>query len=97
MLRHSLSTNTLSIQRLLALHCSEHYEGIEREAVVAGRERAWHAGQRLGERRYAKAHRALTGERPEPAFVITKPYSEEQVISAISQAMFFSSTETLHA
>ncbi len=41
--------------------------------------------------------RLLTGERPEPAFVITKPYDEEQVRSAVSQAMFFSSTETLHA
>ncbi len=39
--------------------------------------------------------RLLTGERPEPAFVITKPYSEEQIRSAVSQAMFFSSTETL--
>ncbi|SEP17552.1 Response regulator receiver domain-containing protein [Salinihabitans flavidus] len=39
----------------------------------------------------------LTGERPEPAFVITKPYSEEQVRSAVSQAMFFTSTETLDA
>lgn len=41
--------------------------------------------------------RLLTGERPEPAFLITKPYAEEQVRSAVSQAMFFSSTETLHA
>lgn len=41
--------------------------------------------------------RLLTGERPEPAFLITKPYSEEQVRSAVSQAMFFSSTETLNA
>lgn len=39
--------------------------------------------------------RLLTGDRPEPAFLISKPYSEEQVRSAISQAMFFSSTETL--
>ena len=39
--------------------------------------------------------RLLTGDRPEPAFVITKPYSEEQVRSAVSQAMFFASTETL--
>ena len=39
--------------------------------------------------------RLLTGTRPEPAFLITKPYSEEQVRSAVSQAMFFSSTETL--
>lgn len=41
--------------------------------------------------------RLLTGERPEPAFLITKPYSESQVRSAVSQAMFFSSTETLAA
>ncbi|SHI88015.1 response regulator [Wenxinia saemankumensis] len=41
--------------------------------------------------------RLLTGERPEPAFLITKPYVESQVRSAVSQAMFFSSTETLHA
>lgn len=41
--------------------------------------------------------RLLTGERPEPAFVITKPYSEQQVRSAVSQAMFFASTETLTA
>ena len=39
--------------------------------------------------------RMLTGERPEPAFLISKPYTEEQVRSAVSQAMFFSSTETL--
>lgn len=41
--------------------------------------------------------RLLTGERPEPAFLITKPFSEMQVRAAISQAMFFSSTETLKA
>ena len=40
--------------------------------------------------------RLLTGERPEPAFLITKPYTEDQVRSAVSQAMFFASTETLH-
>ncbi len=45
----------------------------------------------------AYPERLLTGERPEPAFVITKPYTEEQVASAVSQAMFFSSTETLVA
>jgi DNA-directed RNA polymerase specialized sigma24 family protein len=39
--------------------------------------------------------RLLTGKRPEPAFLITKPYTEEQVRSAVSQAMFFSSTEPL--
>lgn len=41
--------------------------------------------------------RLLTGKRPEPAFLITKPYAEEQVRSAVSQAMFFASTETLAA
>ncbi|MBC9246266.1 response regulator [Paracoccus sp. 11-3] len=41
--------------------------------------------------------RLLTGERPEPAFLISKPYSEEQVRSAVSQAMFFASTEGLDA
>ena len=41
--------------------------------------------------------RLLTGDRPEPAFLITKPYTEEQVQSAVSQAMFFASTETLRA
>lgn len=41
--------------------------------------------------------RLLTGDRPEPAFLITKPYSEDQVRSAVSQAMFFASTETLKA
>lgn len=39
--------------------------------------------------------RLLTGERPEPAFLITKPFTEMQVRTAVSQAMFFSSTETL--
>lgn len=41
--------------------------------------------------------RLLTGNKPEPAFLINKPYTEEQVRSAVSQAMFFSSTETLKA
>lgn len=39
--------------------------------------------------------RLLTGDRPEPAFLISKPYSEEQVRSSVSQAMFFASTEGL--
>ncbi|SFR39667.1 response regulator [Litoreibacter janthinus] len=41
--------------------------------------------------------RLLTGEKHEPAFLITKPFSDEQVRSAVSQAMFFSSTQTLKA
>lgn len=40
--------------------------------------------------------RLLTGTRPEPAFLISKPYNDSHVISAISQAMFFSTTELLH-
>ncbi|MBB5515963.1 CheY-like chemotaxis protein [Rubricella aquisinus] len=43
----------------------------------------------------AYPERLLTGERPEPAFLITKPFSEEQVRSSVSQAMFFASTESL--
>ncbi len=39
--------------------------------------------------------RLLTGEGPEPAFLISKPYTENQIRSAVSQALFFSSTETL--
>lgn len=45
----------------------------------------------------AYPERLLTGEGPEPAFLITKPFTEEQVRSAVSQAMFFSSTKTLQA
>ena len=41
--------------------------------------------------------RLLSGEKHEPAFLISKPYTEEQVRVAVSQAMFFSSTETLRA
>ena len=41
--------------------------------------------------------RLLTGDRPEPAFLISKPFEQAQVISAVSQAMFFASTETLKA
>lgn len=39
--------------------------------------------------------RLLTGDRSEPAFLISKPFSELQVKSAVSQAMFFASTATL--
>lgn len=41
--------------------------------------------------------RLLTGERPEPAFLITKPYTEDQVQSAVSQAMFFASSAAIEA
>ena len=33
--------------------------------------------------------RLLTGDRPEPAYLITKPFREEAVKAAISQALFF--------
>lgn len=38
--------------------------------------------------------RLLTGERPEPAFLITKPFQRSTVKAAISQALFFNA-ETL--
>ena len=41
--------------------------------------------------------RLLTGERPEPAFLISKPYAEEQVRAAVSQAMFFATTEQMQS
>ncbi len=45
----------------------------------------------------AYPERLLTGEGPEPAFLISKPYSEHQVRSAVSQAMFFASSAMLKA
>ncbi|WP_411353108.1 hypothetical protein PNH50_18950 (plasmid) [Leisingera aquaemixtae] len=38
--------------------------------------------------------RLLTGEGQEPAFVMSKPYSEEQVRSTVGQAMLFSPAAT---
>jgi CheY-like chemotaxis protein len=40
--------------------------------------------------------RLLTGDRPEPAFLITKPFQRSSVKAAISQALFFNS-ETVPA
>ena len=40
--------------------------------------------------------RLLTGERPEPTFLITKPYSPDTVRAAVSQALFFESTGPLN-
>ncbi len=37
--------------------------------------------------------RLLTGERPEPAFLITKPFHRNTVRAAISQALFFRDSE----
>jgi CheY-like chemotaxis protein len=36
--------------------------------------------------------RLLTGERPEPAFLITKPFTSEMVKAVVSQALFFDTT-----
>ena len=43
----------------------------------------------------AYPERLLTGQRAEPAFVITKPYNERQIMSAVSQAMFFADTSAI--
>ncbi len=40
--------------------------------------------------------RLLTGSRPEPVYLITKPYLEDTVQAAVSQALFFSSMVTSH-
>lgn len=37
----------------------------------------------------AYPERLLTGDRPEPAFLITKPFQQDAVKAAISQALFF--------
>ena len=37
----------------------------------------------------AYPERLLTGERPEPAFLITKPFRPEMIKAVISQALFF--------
>jgi DNA-directed RNA polymerase specialized sigma24 family protein len=37
----------------------------------------------------AHPERLLTGERPEPAFLITKPFSADRVKALVSQALFF--------
>ena len=41
--------------------------------------------------------RLLTGERPEPTFLITKPFQPETVKAAIGQALFFHPRRTLKA
>ena len=35
----------------------------------------------------------LTGDKPEPTFLIAKPFTDEQIHSAVSQAMFFASSD----
>ncbi len=41
--------------------------------------------------------RLLTGERPEPTFLLTKPFDPRTVKAAISQALFFRSTASMAA
>jgi CheY-like chemotaxis protein len=38
----------------------------------------------------AYPERLLTGERPEPTFLITKPFRNDTVKAVVSQALFFS-------
>ena len=45
----------------------------------------------------AYPERLLTGERPEPAFLITKPFQTDAVKAAISQALFFDRKTTRKA
>lgn len=42
----------------------------------------------------AYPERLLTGERPEPTWLVTKPFHEQTVRAAISQALFFGTTAT---
>ncbi|MCT2400183.1 response regulator [Novosphingobium mangrovi (ex Huang et al. 2023)] len=43
----------------------------------------------------AYPERLLTGERPEPTYLVTKPFQEATVRAAISQALFFRSSNPL--
>jgi CheY-like chemotaxis protein len=43
----------------------------------------------------AYPERLLTGNRPEPTYLITKPFQESTVRTAISQALFFNSSRNL--
>jgi CheY-like chemotaxis protein len=43
----------------------------------------------------AYPERLLTGDRPEPTYLVTKPFQEAAVRAAISQALFFGSTKPL--
>jgi CheY-like chemotaxis protein/DNA-directed RNA polymerase specialized sigma24 family protein len=44
----------------------------------------------------AYPERLLTGERPEPTYLVTKPFQEGTVRAAISQALFFGSSRPLN-
>lgn len=43
----------------------------------------------------AYPERLLTGDRPEPTYLVTKPFQEAAVRAAISQALFFGSSQPL--
>jgi CheY-like chemotaxis protein len=43
----------------------------------------------------AYPERLLTGDRPEPTYLVTKPFQESTVRAAISQALFFGSSRPL--
>ena len=43
----------------------------------------------------AYPERLLTGDRPEPTYLVTKPFQESTVRAAISQALFFNSSKPL--
>lgn len=43
----------------------------------------------------AYPERLLTGDRPEPTYLVTKPFQESTVRAAISQALFFGSSKPL--
>jgi len=45
----------------------------------------------------AYPERLLTGDRPEPTYLVTKPFQEQTVRAAISQALFFGSSRPLES
>ena len=44
----------------------------------------------------AYPEKLLTGERPEPTYLVTKPFQEATVRAAISQALFFGSSRSIN-
>jgi hypothetical protein len=41
--------------------------------------------------------RLLTGDRPEPAFLVSKPFNPDMVKALISQALFFNQADSVAA
>ncbi len=59
------------------------------EAPASMRQQAAQELSGAGDIHHRIPERLLTGERPEPVFLITKPFMPEMVKAVVSQALFF--------